>query len=50
MLRVVGIGSDYWNVGSLRAGINLNSIQRLDTYRAVNKQRLGYKNQSVNVV
>ena len=32
----------------LYLSINLNYIQRLSPYRAVNTLRLGYKNQSVN--
>ena len=35
---------------SLKTEFNLHYIQTLSPYRAVNTLRLGYKNQSVNVV
>ena len=38
------------NTDPLKTKINLKYIQRPSPYRAVNTLRLGYKNQSVNVV
>jgi len=39
----------HWTLG-LKTKNNLNYIQILSPYRAVNTHRLGYKNQSVSVV
>ena len=52
-LHLVTYRSIYRNtmrVKPLRSNSKLNYIQRSSPYRAVNKLRLGYKNQSVNVV